>query len=207
LMIQGLFGMFFLGALFMQRVLDYGPIQVGLAFLPVAFAIGVLSLGVSARLTTKFGGRAVLLPGLVAIVIGLLWLSRAPVDARYEVDLLPAVLLLGIGAGLSFTPLMTLAMSGATDIDSGVVSGLVNTTQQVGGALGLAVLATLAASHTDSELAGGATTASALTSGYELAFVVAALITVGAILLTATVLRSQAPAAAREDEMVAKTAA
>jgi hypothetical protein len=102
---------------------------------------------------------------------------------------------------------MTLAMSGATPSDSGVVSGLVNTTQQVGGALGLAVLATLAASHTDSQLADGATNASALTSGYEFAFIVAALITVGAIVLTATLLRSEAPAAAREDEMLAETAA
>ena len=107
------------------------------------------------------------MPGLLAIVIGLVWLSRAPVDANYAVDLLPSMLLLGMGAGLAFTPLMTLAMSGATPSDSGVVSGLVNTTQQVGGALGLAVLATLAASHSDSKLADGATEAAALTSGYE----------------------------------------
>src|SRR5919106_2547255 len=137
LMVGGLFGMFFLGALYLQRVLGYGTIEVGLAFLFVALAIGAFSLGLSAWLITRFGGRATLLPGLVLVVAGLAWFARVPVDATYLSDLLPAMLLLGIGAGLAFPSLMTLAMSGATRSDSGLASGLVNTTQQVGGALGL----------------------------------------------------------------------
>ena len=149
LMVAGLFGMFFLGALYLQRVLGYDAIEVGLAFLPVALAIGILSLGVSARLIVRFGGQATLVPGLVLVAAGLVLFGQAPVDAEYLSDILPSMLLLGIGAGLSFPSLMTLAMSGATASDSGLASGLVNTTQQVGGALGLAVLATMATTRTD----------------------------------------------------------
>jgi MFS family permease len=186
--------MFFLGSLYLQRVLGYGPVAIGLAFLPVALAIGTLSLGFSARLITRFGARAVLLPGLTLAVAGLVLLTRAPVDGRYAVDILPSMLLLGIGAGLSFPALMTLAMSGATPSDSGLASGLVNTTQQVGGALGLAVLATLATSRTDRLLAGGASIASGLTGGYHLAFGIGAGLVAVAIVLAATVLRPEAAA-------------
>ncbi|MBI2760294.1 MAG: DHA2 family efflux MFS transporter permease subunit [Chloroflexi bacterium] len=189
LMVAGMFGMFFLGSLYLQRVLDYGPVEIGLAFLPVAVAIGTLSLGFSARLIMRFGARAVLLPSLTLAAAGLILLSRAPVGGSYAVDILPAMLLLGAGAGLSFPALMTLAMSGATPEDSGLASGLVNTTQQVGGALGLAVLATLSTSRTDSLLAQGESTASALTSGYHLAFGIGAALLAAAILLTGAVLR------------------
>src|SRR3954452_20192260 len=144
LMVAGLLGMFFLGALYLQRVLGYGALQVGLAFLPVALAIATLSLGASARLITRFGARATLVPALLLIAAGLALFRGAPLDADYLTDLLPVMLLLGIGGRLAFPALMTLAMSGATEEDSGLASGLVNTTQQVGGALGLAVLATLA---------------------------------------------------------------
>src|SRR4051794_969168 len=148
LMVAGMFGMFFLGALYLQRVLGYDALEVGLAFLPVTVIIGTLSLGFSARLNMRFGARATLLPGLVSIGAGLLFFSRTPVDASYLTDVLPAMVLLGVGAGLSFPSLMTLAMSGATPSDSGLASGLVNTTLQVGGALGLAVLATLSTTRT-----------------------------------------------------------
>jgi EmrB/QacA subfamily drug resistance transporter len=191
LMVAGLFGMFFLGALFMQRVLGYSAIEVGLAFLPVAVAIGGLSAGLSARLILRFGARATLLPGLVSIALGLVLFQRAPVDADYLTDLFPVMLLLGIGGGLSFPSLMTLAMSGATPADSGLASGLVNTTQQVGGALGLAVLATLSTTRSGDLVADGASTASALTSGYHLAFVIGAGLVVSAVALTATLLGPQ----------------
>ena len=141
LMVSSLFGMFFLGVLFMQRVLGYSAIGTGVAFLPVSLAIGIFSLGFSARLNNRFGAKATLLPGLTMVALALIWLTRVPVGASYLTDLLPSMLLLGVGAGLSFPSLMTLAMSGATESDSGLASGLVNTTMQVGGALGLAVLA------------------------------------------------------------------
>jgi len=199
LMVAGIFGMFFLGSLYLQKVLGYDPLQIGLAFLPVALAIGTLSLGFSARLTTRYGPRAVLLPGLGLLVTGLVLFARTPVDASYVTDLLPAMLLLGIGAGLAFPALMTLAMSEATPSDSGLTSGLVNTTQQVGGALGLAVLATLSTSRTDNQLARGAASDAALTNGYHLAFVVGAALLVAAIVAAATILR---PVAAPQNETV-----
>jgi EmrB/QacA subfamily drug resistance transporter len=188
LAVAGLFGMFFLGALYMQRVLGYGAIEVGLAFLPVALLIGLFSVGITARLIVRFGARATLLPGLVFIGAGLLLFQRAPVDANYVTDILPVMLLLGVGGGLFFAALMTLAMSAATQEDSGLASGLVNTTQQVGGALGLAVLATLSASRSDNLRGNGDAVASALTGGYHLAFAVGAGLVIGAIALTVTLL-------------------
>jgi EmrB/QacA subfamily drug resistance transporter len=194
LMVAGLFGMFFLGALYLQRVLGYGAVEVGLAFLPVALAIGTLSLGLTPRLIVRFGPRATLLPGLVSIAAGLALFQRAPIGADYVTELLPAMLLLGVGGGLSFPALMTLAMSGATVSDSGLASGLVNTTQQVGGALGLAVLATLSATRTEGLLGDGHSPASALTGGYHLAFAIGAGLVIAALVLTATVLRPTAGA-------------
>jgi EmrB/QacA subfamily drug resistance transporter len=196
LMVAGLFGMFFLGVLYLQRVLGYDAIETGVAFLPVSLSIGVLSLGFSARLNMRFGAKATLLPGLVLIVIGLALFARAPVDGSYVVDVLPVMLLLGVGAGLSFPSLMTLAMSGATQSDSGLASGLVNTSLQVGGALGLAVLATLSSTRTDTLLADGERTAEALTGGYHLAFIVAAGLVALAVVVATTVLQ---PSAAVEE--------
>src|SRR5829696_8639225 len=195
LMVAGLFGMFVLGALYMQRVLGYDAVETGLAFLPVSLGIGALSVGVAPRLTMRFGARAVLLPSLALLTVALALLSRVPVDAGYVVDILPAMLLFGVGAGMSFPALMTLAMSSASPSDAGLASGLVNTTQQVGGALGLAVLTTLATSRTDGLLDDGASTASALTEGYQLAFAVGAALLVVAVALAAFVLqRPPAPA-------------
>jgi EmrB/QacA subfamily drug resistance transporter len=191
LMVAGIFGMFFLGALYMQRVLHYDAIQVGLAFLPVALGIAAMSLGVSARLIMRFGGRATLLPGMVLLALGLALFSGAPVHAQYVSDLLPSMVLLGIGAGLAFPSLMTLAMSTATREDSGLVSGLVNTTQQVGGALGLAVLATLSATQASSARAAGQRASDALTSGYHLAFAIGAGLVIVSIVLAAVVLRPE----------------
>jgi MFS family permease len=192
LMVAGMFGMFFLGALYLQQVLGYDPLEVGLAFLPVTVLIGTLSLGFSARLNMRFGARATLIPGLLLIGSGLLLFSRTPVDGTYLTDVLPVMVLLGIGAGLSFPSLMTLAMSGATENDSGLASGLVNTTLQVGGALGLAVLATLSTTRTDSLVAGGESNASALTSGFHLAFLIGAVLVAAAVTVAVTVLRPEA---------------
>jgi len=201
LMVAGMFGVFFLGALYMQRVLGYTPVQVGLGFLPVAVLIGALSLGVSNRLIVRFGARATLIPGLSLAAVGLLLFTRVGVDSTYAADLLPTMLLLGTGAGLVFPSLMTLAMSGATESDAGLASGLVNTTLQVGGALGLAVLATLSTTHTDGLLAEGAAAPSALVEGYQVAFFVAAGFLVAAVATAITVLRP-VPAAGGEPEAV-----
>jgi predicted MFS family arabinose efflux permease len=196
LMVAGMFGMFFLGALYLQRVLGFDPLEVGLAFLPVSLGIGVFSLGFSEKLIMRFGARATLLPGLVLIIAGLALFARAPVDASYWIDILPTMLLLGVGAGVAFPALMTLAMSGVTPADSGLASGLVNTTQQVGGALGLAVLATLSTTRTDSLVSDGASQASALTSGYHLAFIIGAGLVVVAMSIAVSALR---PARAAEE--------
>jgi EmrB/QacA subfamily drug resistance transporter len=198
LFIAGMFGMFFLGALFMQGVLGYDALQVGLAFLPVALAIASMSLSLAAKLITRFGARETLLPGLVLVVIGLALLARAPADATYWTDILPTMILVGIGAGVVFPALMTLAMSGATESDSGLASGLVNTTQQVGGALGLAVLATLSTTHTKSLLASGHSNAAALTSGYHLAFSVGAGLVIASLAVALALRRPPAERAATE---------
>src|SRR5215217_3568276 len=198
LMVAGLFGMFFLGVLYLQRVLGYDAIETGVAFLPVSLTIGILSLGFSARLNMRFGAKATLIPGLVLIIAGLALFARAPVDGDYLVDVLPVMFMLGIGAGLSFPSLMTLGMSGATQSDSGLASGLVNTSLQVGGALGLAVLATLSSTRTENLLADGEGQASALTGGYHLAFIIAASLV--ALALVAAILVLQAKASPQEAE-------
>ncbi|MET0818405.1 MAG: DHA2 family efflux MFS transporter permease subunit, partial [Solirubrobacteraceae bacterium] len=195
LLVAGLFGMFFLGSLYLERVLGYEAIEIGLAFLPVSVGIGVLSLFVSPRLGLKFGPRAVLLGGLTLITLALLWMARLPVEGEFLVDLLPAMLLLGAGAGISFPQIMTLAMSSATPQDSGLLSGLINTTQQVGAAIGLAVLATLATERSEELVREGATGASALTSGYTLAFAIGAGFVIAAIAVAVVLLRSPAPPA------------
>jgi EmrB/QacA subfamily drug resistance transporter len=195
LFVAGMFGMFFLGALYLERVLGYDPLEIGLAFLPVTLVIGTLSIRYSERLIMRFGARATLIPGLVLIGAGLLLFARIPVDGNYWVDAFPVMLLLGAGAGLSFPSLMTLAMSGATGSDAGLASGLVNTTLQVGGALGLAVLATLSATRTENLLGEGESTASALTSGYHLAFLIGAGLVAVAIVVALTVLQPETQAA------------
>jgi EmrB/QacA subfamily drug resistance transporter len=208
LMVAGMFGMFFLGALYLQQVLNFSAIEVGLAFMPVALAIGALSLKVSPKLVTRFGARRVLVPGLALIVLGLGWFAQAPVHGHYFVDVLPVMVLLGVGAGLCFPAMMTLAMSDATSEDSGLASGLVNTTQQVGGALGLAVLATLSASRTQSLLADGQSNAAALTGGYQLAFGVGAALVVAAIVLSLVLLRPVPSfAASSQTELLAEASA
>ena len=199
LTVAGLFGMFFLGVLYLQRVLGYDALETGLAFLPVSLLIGILSLGFSARLSERYGATAVLLPGLVLIAVGLLGFARVPVDGSYVADVLPVMIPLGIGAGLFFPALTILAMSGVAPSESGLASGLVNTSLQVGGSIGLAVLATLSATRSENLLAEGESTASALVGGYHLAFVIAAGLVIAAIGVTLTVLRGAAVAEEEEN--------
>jgi EmrB/QacA subfamily drug resistance transporter len=199
LMVAGMFGMFFLGSLYLQDVLGYDALEIGLAFLPVAVLIGALSLGFSARLMMRFGARTTLVPSLLLIVAGLLLFTQAPVDGSYVTDVLPVMVLLGLGAGIAFPAMATLAMSGATPSDSGLASGLVNTSMQVGGAIGLAVLATLATSRTGTLLDGGASSAAALTGGFHLAFGVAAGLVAAAIVIAVTVLEPAAVTAVDEE--------
>ncbi len=191
LSVAGMFGMFFLGALYLQRVLGYDALEIGLAFLPATIVMGALSLRYSERLIMRFGTRTTLLPGLVFIGIGLALFTQSPVDGSYARHVLPAVVLLGFGAGVSFPALMTLAMSGATHDDAGLASGLVNTTAQVGGALGLAVLATLSATRSEYLIDRGEATTSALTGGYHLAFLIGAGLVVAAIVVAVTVLQPE----------------
>jgi MFS family permease len=194
--VAGMFGMFFMGSLYLQKVLGYDALQIGLAFLPGTIIMGVLSLGYSHKLVMRFGARRVMLPGLALVTLGFAWFTRAPVDGSYLTDILPAMVLFGIGGGVAFPALMTISMSDVAPSDAGLASGLVNTTAQVGGALGLAVLATLATSRTTDLQAGGDSLAAALTGGYHLAFTVAALLLVAAIAIGAFVLRPDGPGVA-----------
>ena len=202
LMVAGMFGMFFLGALFLQRVLGFDSLEVGLAYLPVTGLIGLLSLGFSAKLNMRFGPRATLLPGLVLIGAGLLYLSQISVGGSYWSEVLPAMVLIGGGAGLSFPSLMSLAMGGVAPQEAGLASGLVNTSLQVGGALGLAVLATLATNRTADLTTSGDSTAQALTSGYQLAFLIAAGLVAVAVAVAAFVLEPVAAPQAQTEEGV-----
>ena len=193
LLVAGMFGLFFMGALYMEGVLGYDPLQIGLAFLPATLVMGTLSLRYAEPLITRFGAKTTLLPGLVLIAIGLALFTRAPVDGSYVQHILPVMLVLAFGIGVSFPALMTLAMSGATQEDAGLASGLVNTTAQVGGALGLAVLATLSTTRTDNLIADGEARASALTDGYHLAFWIGAVLVVASLVVAVTVLTSEEP--------------
>ena len=204
LLVVGFFGMFFLGALYLQDILGYSPFEVGLAFLPSCLVMGTLSLRYSERLIMGFGPRTTLIAGLAFAAAGLLLFARAPVDGRYVTDVMPVMLLLGVGAGISFPSLMTLAMSGATPSDSGLASGLVNTTTQVGGAIGLAVLATLATERTDVLRASGVSADSALNSGFHLAYLIGAALVSVAIVVALVVLESRPAVAVAEGDAEAE---
>lgn len=191
LMIATMYGFQFIGALYLQRVLGYGELLTGTAFLPAPIGIGVLMLGLSARTVGRFGAYRVLLAGLVFIVAGMALLSRAPVDGSYVTDVLPPLLLLATGFAAAMPALTGLAMSGAREEDAGLASGLFNTTQVVGGSLGLAVLSVLAASRTEGLLADGTGSVAATAEGYQLAFRVATGIALGALAVAAVVLRGR----------------
>ena len=184
-----MFAWFFLSALYLQLVLGYSPLQVGLAFLPANLIMGAFSLGLSAKLVMRFGIRPPLAAGLLLAAAGLALFVRAPVGGTFAVDVLPSMILLGFGAGMAFNPVLLAAMSDVAPQESGLASGLVNTSFMMGGALGLAVLASLAASRTSTLRAGGDDRLSALTGGYHLAFVIGALFAALAASLGAVLLR------------------
>jgi EmrB/QacA subfamily drug resistance transporter len=190
LLVAGMFGMFFLGSLYLEQVLGYDALQIGLAFLPATVVMGTLSLRYSERLIMRFGARTTLIPGMALVAAALVLFAQAPVDGNYLRDVFPVMIVLALGIGVSFPALMTLAMSGATPEDAGLASGLVNTTAQVGGALGLAVLATVSATRSDNLLRDGKAAASALTGGYHLAFYIGAALVLGALAVATLVLQS-----------------
>ncbi len=200
LMVAALFGFQILIALYLQNVRGYGAAKTGLAMLPAAVMIAIVSLGLSARLNGRFGERNVLLAGIALLVAAIGLLTRLPADAGYLVDLLPTMLLAG-GFGLAIAALTTLGMSAAGPGDAGVVSGLFNTGQQIGGALGVAVLSTFAAAHANSLLADGHDRAAALTGGFHVAFAIGTGLLITAFVVAAVVLRQPripAEPAARE---------
>src|SRR5439155_21102856 len=184
-----MFAWFFLSALSRQPVLGYSPLQVGLALLPAKLIMGAFSLGLSAKIVMRFGIRRPLATGLLLAAGGLVLFVRAPVDGTFVADVLPSMILLGVGAGLVFNPVLLAAMSDVAPEESGLASGVVNTSFMMGGALGLAVLASLAASRTDTLLASGDSRAAALTGGYHAAFLVGALFAVAAAAVGSALLR------------------
>jgi EmrB/QacA subfamily drug resistance transporter len=194
LMVVGMFGIFFLGALYMQLVLGYSPLEVGLAFLPGSLLMGVLSLGFTDKLNMRFGPRRVLIAGISFLLVAMVLFLRTPVDGEYITDLFPTLIIFGLGAGVAFPALMMLAMSGATPSDAGLASGLVNTAGQVGGAVGLALLATVSAERTQSLLDEGKSAVEALNSGYHLAYLIGAALMVVALVAAVTILRERSPA-------------
>ena len=193
-----MFAWFFVSALYLQLVLGYSPLKVGLAFLPANLIMGAFSIGLSAKLVMRFGFRIPLAAGLLVAAAGLVLFARGPVDGRFVVDVLPSMILLGVGAGMAFNPVLLAAMSDVEPSESGLASGVVNTAFMMGGALGLAILASLAASRTDSLRASGHGPLAALNGGYHAAFLVGALFAATAAVVGATLLRTrqQVPAGA-----------
>lgn len=186
-----MFAWFFLSALYLQLVLKYTPMQVGLSFLPANLIMAIFSLGLSARLVIKFGLRTPLAAGLFLAAIGLALFARSPVNGSFLVDVLPSMVLLGFGAGIAFNPMLLTAMSDVKASDSGLASGIVNTSFMMGGALGLAILASIAAARTGYLIQNGSESLSALNEGYHAAFVVGTVFALAASLISALFLRAK----------------
>jgi len=202
-----MFAWFFLSALYLQLVLRYEPLQVGLAFLPGNLVMAVFSVGISAKLVMRYGLRAPLATGLSLAGIGLLLLVRAPIDGSYFIDVFPSMVLLGVGAGIAFNPMIIVAMTDVEPERSGLASGLVNTSFMMGGALGLAVLASIAAARTGNALAAGVPQIAALNDGYHAAFAIGAAFALGAAFLGYKILRIPSTSSAHNDADVDEVAA
>jgi EmrB/QacA subfamily drug resistance transporter len=190
-----MFALFFLSALYLQLVLGYSPLEVGLAFLPSNLIMGAFSLGLSAKIVMRFGIKTPIAVGMSLIAVGLLLFARAPVGGSFVVDVLPAMIVVGFGIGLAFNPVLLAAMSDVDQSQAGLASGVVNTAFMMGGALGLAVLASIASSRTENLRAAGESTAAALNGGYHVAFVVGAIFAAAAAVVGATLLRTKDAAA------------
>jgi EmrB/QacA subfamily drug resistance transporter len=202
-----MFSLFFLSALYLQLVLGYSPLQVGLAFLPANLIMGAFSLGLSAKIVMRFGLKQPITVGMGLIALGLLLFARAPVDGTFVTDVLPAMIIVGFGVGIAFNPVLIAAMSDVDQSETGLASGVANTAFMMGGALGLALLSTLAASRTESLRAAGEDSLTALTGGYHAAFLAGALFAAAAGVVAAAVLRPAPMAAPTEAEPVAAEAA
>jgi EmrB/QacA subfamily drug resistance transporter len=186
-----MFAWFFVSALYLQLVLGYSPLEVGLAFLPANLIMGAFSIGLSAKLVMRFGFRIPLATGLLVAAVGLVLFARAPVDGNFVVDVLPSMILLGVGAGMAFNPVLLAAMSDVDPSESGLASGVVNTAFMMGGALGLAVLVSLASSRTNSLRASGDGPLASLNGGYHAAFLVGALFAAAAAVIGGVLLRTR----------------
>ncbi len=202
-----MFAFFFISALYLQLVLHYTPLKVGLAFLPSNLIMSVFSIGLSAKLVMKYGIKKPLVIGLLLAAAGLLLFARLPVNGRFLVDVLPSMILLGIGAGMAFNPVLLAAMNDVKPQDSGLASGIVNTSFMMGGALGLAILASLAAARTSNLLAASHDPMTALTGGYHLAFLAGAIAAILAAVIGGTLLRQTAPITEHAEESTAVEAA
>jgi predicted MFS family arabinose efflux permease len=189
---SAMFAVFFFGALYLERVLGYDPVRTGVAFLPLTLAMAIMSLGVTSRLLARYGPMKLLIPGMTAAVIGLLWLSRSGVHANYFVAILPAFLLLGVGMSVSAVPLLTIAMADVPREDAGLASGIVNVSMWLASSAGLAVFGTLAASKSKTLLAKGYSGSQALVAGYHEAFFIGAMLAALALLVVVAVLRAPA---------------
>ena len=207
LMAAGMFAYFFFSALYLQQVLGYSPLEVGLAYLPGTIIWGASSLLLSDRLVMRYGIKTPLIGGMSLMAVALLLLARAPVDGNYFVDVLAATILIGIGAGIAFNPILLAAMSGVEPSQAGLASGVVNTSFMMGGALGLAALASIAASRTDALTSDGGAGFSALNAGYHLAFLVGAIFIAAAVAVAAGLLRAQEAPSHQGDEASAVPAA
>jgi MFS family permease len=199
----GMFATFFLGTLYLQQVRGYSAVGTGLAFLPWSVSLGILSLGITANLMRRFGPRRILIPGMIAIITALALMANAGENASYFPELFGAYLLFGIGAGTSFMPLITIAMSEVPAQDAGLASGIANVAMQISAAIGLAALGTISSGHSTALVAQGYSVSSALTSGYQLSFGIAAACVAVGLLVVLVVLRSRgrredAPIAGRE---------
>ena len=194
-----MFAWFFMVALYLQLVLGYSPLQIGLAFLPGNLIMGALSIGLSAKLVMRYGIRKPLATGLLLASAGLLLLVRAPVDGSFVTDVLPSMILLGLGAGMAFNPVLLAAMGDVDPAEAGLASGVVNTSFMMGGAVGLAVLASVAAARTTTLLDAGHSEVAALTGGYHIAFLLGAIFAAAAAVLGATLLREPAAVPAHEE--------
>jgi len=190
-----MFAMFFMSALYMQIVLGYDPKEVGLAFLPSNIVMAVFSIGISARVVVRYGFRGPTTFGMACVALGLVLFAFAPVDGRYWVHIFPGMLLFGVGAGLALNPVLMAAMSEASPAESGIASGIVNTSFMMGGALGLAGLAAIAAARTEGLAPADPTNLAALNAGYQAAFIVAAVLSVVATVVAWLFIRKGVPPA------------
>ena len=201
LMAAGMFAYFFLSALYLQGILGYSPLEVGLAYLPSTLLWGASSLLLSDKLVMRYGIKTPLIGGLALMTLGLILFARTPVDGSFLVDVLPATLAVGLGGGIAFNPLLLSAMSGVAPTEAGLASGVVNTAFMMGGALGLAILASLAASRTDSLAASGEGSLAALNGGYHAAFLLGAVFVVASAVVGGTLLRSDVATASAHGEV------